>query len=388
MRDVDWLSWTCELGWPVQGIFMPSSDGADVNTVDRSNNGDIIATGDTFSKIRLMRYPALKKVKANEYVGHCSHVMNVRWMPNDSHLISVGGNDCTIFQWRHVDRNGSAVKLSSSAQSRKRQRVAAAKEVIDFEGGLGQKTHTADPEPSKPILLNVSGLNEGNDSHAPLEQVQNAEVAPLESGTNVKKTEPTAAENSSTYSENNTTRVEAEGVSMPRGNAERPASEQIAQAQTIAAVDSEKNDDSSKIETGLTGTLEKTALQQPAEPDSVVIADTENHIETAELVETKAETSVAAPAEEKKAEEMRDSGEVEDSSESKAGSEGKSNESPGVIFKAKATFDYEAADDDEVSFKEGDILLVTTEDVDWWSGTVERTGSTGQFPANHVEKLG
>jgi len=33
--DVEFSSWTCKLGWPVQGIF-PSADYSDVNTVCRS----------------------------------------------------------------------------------------------------------------------------------------------------------------------------------------------------------------------------------------------------------------------------------------------------------------------------------------------------------------
>lgn len=33
-KDIEWQSWTCKLGFPVQGIF-PGVDGTDVNTVCR-----------------------------------------------------------------------------------------------------------------------------------------------------------------------------------------------------------------------------------------------------------------------------------------------------------------------------------------------------------------
>lgn len=39
---------------------------------------------------------------STQYVGHSSHVTNVRWTnaPHpDSHLITVGGNDRCVFQW-------------------------------------------------------------------------------------------------------------------------------------------------------------------------------------------------------------------------------------------------------------------------------------------------
>ena len=47
MKDVDWYTWTCKIGFPVQGIY-PGVDGTDVNTVDRSKNKQLLATGDDF----------------------------------------------------------------------------------------------------------------------------------------------------------------------------------------------------------------------------------------------------------------------------------------------------------------------------------------------------
>jgi microtubule-associated protein-like 6 len=37
LRDEAWHTWSCILGWPVQGIFQSGWDGSDVNMVDRSN---------------------------------------------------------------------------------------------------------------------------------------------------------------------------------------------------------------------------------------------------------------------------------------------------------------------------------------------------------------
>ena len=33
-----------------------------------------------------------------------SHVMNVRWLWDDSRLLTVGGNDCALFQWRRHEK--------------------------------------------------------------------------------------------------------------------------------------------------------------------------------------------------------------------------------------------------------------------------------------------
>ena len=50
-------------------------------------------------------------------------------------------------------------------------------------------------------------------------------------------------------------------------------------------------------------------------------------------------------------------------------------------------FDYTAADDDEVSFREGDIIVdVNIIDDGWIEGLVERTKQFGVIPSNYVER--
>ena len=120
LRDVAWQVWTSVLGWPVQGIWLEARDGTDVNSCCRSGQGDVIATADDYGMIRLYKFPALRgqgKGKGElpphkAYRGHMSHVMNCRFLCNDTHLISVGGNDAAVFQWRHVNPDGSTVRTA------------------------------------------------------------------------------------------------------------------------------------------------------------------------------------------------------------------------------------------------------------------------------------
>lgn len=54
----------------------------------------------------------------------------------------------------------------------------------------------------------------------------------------------------------------------------------------------------------------------------------------------------------------------------------------------RAVYDYNAADEDEISFQDGDIIVnVQQIDEGWMYGTVERTGDTGMLPANYVEVI-
>ncbi|KPP64560.1 lim and sh3 domain protein 1-like [Scleropages formosus] len=54
----------------------------------------------------------------------------------------------------------------------------------------------------------------------------------------------------------------------------------------------------------------------------------------------------------------------------------------------RAMYDYTAADEDEVSFQDGDMIVdVQQIDEGWMYGRVERTGQQGMLPANYVEPI-
>ena len=52
----------------------------------------------------------------------------------------------------------------------------------------------------------------------------------------------------------------------------------------------------------------------------------------------------------------------------------------------RAMYDYEAQDEDEVSFQDGDLIVnVSSIDGGWMTGEVQRTGQVGMLPANYVQ---
>ena len=48
-----------------------------------------------------------------------------------------------------------------------------------------------------------------------------------------------------------------------------------------------------------------------------------------------------------------------------------------------AIYSYEAEDEDELTFNEGDVIKVTEKDEGWWTGVLN--GQEGMFPENYVK---
>lgn len=106
----------------MQGIWPKCTDGTFYNSVDRSHftiDGDdqsqsyyLLATGNDLGKVNLFNYPCLEKgAKMIEGKGHSSHVTNVRWTYDDKFVISTGGEDQCVMQWKvEVSRKGGREK--------------------------------------------------------------------------------------------------------------------------------------------------------------------------------------------------------------------------------------------------------------------------------------
>ncbi|KAF5914294.1 hypothetical protein HPG69_000091 [Diceros bicornis minor] len=102
-RDIEWASYTCTLGFHVFGVWPEGSDGTDINAVCRAHEKKLLSTGDDFGKVHLFSYPCSQfRAPSHVYSGHSSHVTNVDFLCDDSHLISTGGKDTSIMQWRVI----------------------------------------------------------------------------------------------------------------------------------------------------------------------------------------------------------------------------------------------------------------------------------------------
>uniref|UniRef100_A0A673MF50 Echinoderm microtubule-associated protein-like 1 n=1 Tax=Sinocyclocheilus rhinocerous TaxID=307959 RepID=A0A673MF50_9TELE len=102
-RDIEWATFTCILGFHVFGLWPDGSDGTDINAVCSSNAKKLLVTGDDFGKVHLFSFPCSQsRAPSHIYGGHSSYVTNVNFLNDDSQLISTGGKDMSVMQWRVV----------------------------------------------------------------------------------------------------------------------------------------------------------------------------------------------------------------------------------------------------------------------------------------------
>ena len=84
------------------GIWPEIADGTDINACDVSQELGIIAAADDFGRVRIYRYPnAQSEAESLELLGHSSHVTGVTFLPG-SRLVSTGGIEGSILQWKAV----------------------------------------------------------------------------------------------------------------------------------------------------------------------------------------------------------------------------------------------------------------------------------------------
>uniref|UniRef100_A0A8B9T212 EML-like second beta-propeller domain-containing protein n=1 Tax=Anas platyrhynchos TaxID=8839 RepID=A0A8B9T212_ANAPL len=122
-RDREWASYTCVLGFHVFGGGGRGRCGRRLGRhrpstpLCRSHHERLVAVADDFCKVHLFQYPCARpKAPSHVYGGHGSHVTNVRFTHDDGHLVSLGGKDTGVFQWRVL--GGPPVPAGGAAEPR------------------------------------------------------------------------------------------------------------------------------------------------------------------------------------------------------------------------------------------------------------------------------
>lgn len=86
------------------GIWPDITEGDDINAVDCAKTCEVLVSADDYSGIKLFRFPAYTSGQSyNRYSGHAGHVSNVRFSYKDEYLVSLGGKEKSIIQWKFTN---------------------------------------------------------------------------------------------------------------------------------------------------------------------------------------------------------------------------------------------------------------------------------------------
>ena len=107
LKDVDWSTWTVCNGWASMGVHTPYKDGSVVHAVARSHDRNLLAVATSHGIVRVHRYPCYEFNSVGlEYRGHSADIRNLAWTQKDEFLLTAGGGDKCIMQWRRRDDPG------------------------------------------------------------------------------------------------------------------------------------------------------------------------------------------------------------------------------------------------------------------------------------------
>ena len=155
LKDTKWDTWTCAIGWPVQGTWPKHADGSDVAAACRSADGETVAVADDHGLVKLFRYPSdVGRAEYHGYLGHAARVANCRFSYNDEFLITVGASDRCAFQWRHYEADEADEEMTSEVEE---ECLTAVEDYEDFSVA------------NQVVKMVVTGHANGQPTYAPLE---------------------------------------------------------------------------------------------------------------------------------------------------------------------------------------------------------------------------
>ena len=159
LKNTEWETFTCTLGWPVQGVWSKYNDGTEVLAAARSHNQRILAASDNFGRVRLLRYPCVSADATDKtFRAHGSEVRKVRWTSGDTHLLSIGGKDRCVFQWRlrREDEETAAAAGDSGEDSDL--------DVLNMEEEEEEEVEFMTVKPWLSVIVAPTGAPKGNPS--------------------------------------------------------------------------------------------------------------------------------------------------------------------------------------------------------------------------------
>ena len=142
-RDLPWASARVTLGYHCQGVFRNASDATSVHAIDRSGAGELLATVDDLGQVSLFRNPCVRlsgdphapgAPNRRSFAAHASAALDCRWASAKAGgdaaelVVSVGGYDLALMQWRRVKEEPRLAERSAQRVEEMPQTPAGARE--------------------------------------------------------------------------------------------------------------------------------------------------------------------------------------------------------------------------------------------------------------------
>ena len=78
-----------------------------LSATGRSQSGVVLASADNCGRLQLWRYPASGDAPCSrKYAGHAAQIANLTFSSDDVRLLTTGGGDGVVMQWRHESEVG------------------------------------------------------------------------------------------------------------------------------------------------------------------------------------------------------------------------------------------------------------------------------------------
>ncbi|XP_072020355.1 uncharacterized protein [Amphiura filiformis] len=102
-KNKKWMSHNCLTGFHVAGAWGSLTESPMLSTADRCRDQALLVAGDSTGDIMIYRYPCVKpEASSNTVSAHSTATSCVRFIGDNQHVLSVGGADCTLMQWKIV----------------------------------------------------------------------------------------------------------------------------------------------------------------------------------------------------------------------------------------------------------------------------------------------
>ncbi|KAG6615631.1 Microtubule-associated protein [Phytophthora cinnamomi] len=100
--DTTWASHKCLFAWAAQGVWDIAGKPDDhVHALAKANTQEMLVAATNQGEIRVYNTPSLSRhTEQHKLLGHSLHVANVAFTCDDSRLVSIGGNDKSLFVWK------------------------------------------------------------------------------------------------------------------------------------------------------------------------------------------------------------------------------------------------------------------------------------------------